>query len=77
MQNDANLCSKSIVLSQIQEVEEYPVVFLSKKFLKVQRNYSTIERELAAIIYGLKKPNHYLDEQKFKIQTDHNLSFFF
>ncbi|GFV95901.1 retrovirus-related Pol polyprotein from transposon 17.6 [Trichonephila clavipes] len=37
-----------------------------------ERNYSTVERELAAIIFGLKRLKHYLDGQKFIIETDHN-----
>ncbi|GFU06767.1 retrovirus-related Pol polyprotein from transposon 297 [Trichonephila clavipes] len=37
-----------------------------------ERNYSTVERELAAIIFGLKRLKHYLDSEKFVIETDHN-----
>ncbi|GFR23540.1 retrovirus-related Pol polyprotein from transposon 17.6 [Trichonephila clavata] len=32
----------------------------------------TVERELAAIIFGLKRLKHYLDGQRFIIETDHN-----
>ncbi|GFQ92365.1 retrovirus-related Pol polyprotein from transposon 17.6 [Trichonephila clavata] len=32
----------------------------------------TVEKELAAIIFGLKRLKHYLDGQKFVIETDHN-----
>ncbi|GFV31575.1 retrovirus-related Pol polyprotein from transposon 17.6 [Trichonephila clavipes] len=59
-------------LSQRIEGEEHPIVFLSKKFSKAERNYSTVERELVAIIFGLKRLKHYLDGQKFIIETDHN-----
>ncbi|GFV61436.1 retrovirus-related Pol polyprotein from transposon 297 [Trichonephila clavipes] len=69
LQTDA---SAGVVLSQRIEGEEHPIVFLSKKFSKAERNYSTVERELAAIIFGLKRLKHYLDGQKFIIETDHN-----
>ncbi|MCP8719654.1 MAG: reverse transcriptase domain-containing protein, partial [Asgard group archaeon] len=72
VQTDASLYGAGVVLSQIQDGEEHPILYLSKKFSSAERNYSTVERELAAIIYGLKKLNHYLDGQKFTIQTDHN-----
>ena len=43
------------------------------KFSKAESNYRTIEQELAAIIYGVKKLNYYLYGQYFILQTDHNL----
>ncbi|GFT57827.1 retrovirus-related Pol polyprotein from transposon 297 [Trichonephila clavipes] len=72
LQTDASEVGAGVVLSQRIEGEEHPIVFLSKKFSKVERNYSTVERELAAIIFGLKRLKHYLDGQKFIIETDHN-----
>ncbi|GFX37002.1 retrovirus-related Pol polyprotein from transposon 297 [Trichonephila clavipes] len=36
-----------------------------------ERNYSTVEKELAAIIFGLKRLKHYLVGKKFIIETDH------
>ncbi|GFY29319.1 retrovirus-related Pol polyprotein from transposon 297 [Trichonephila clavipes] len=72
LQTDASEVGAGVVLSQIIEGEEHPIVFLSKKFSKAERNYSTVERELAAIIFGLKRLKHYLDGQKFIIETDHN-----
>ncbi|GFW87510.1 retrovirus-related Pol polyprotein from transposon 297 [Trichonephila clavipes] len=72
LQTDASEVGAGVVLSQRIEGEEHPIVFLSKKFSKAERNYSTMERELAAIIFGLKRLKHYLDGQKFIIETDHN-----
>ncbi|GFT82015.1 retrovirus-related Pol polyprotein from transposon 297 [Trichonephila clavipes] len=63
LQTDASEAGVGVVLSQRIEGEEHPIVFLSKKFSKAERNYSTVERELAAIIFGLKRLNHYLDGQ--------------
>ncbi|GFQ71131.1 retrovirus-related Pol polyprotein from transposon 17.6 [Trichonephila clavata] len=72
LQTDASEVGAGVVLSQRIGEEEHPIVFLSKKFSKAERNYSTVERELAAIIFGLKRLKHYLDGQKFVIETDHN-----
>jgi hypothetical protein len=72
LQTDASAHGAGIVLSQRKNGEEHPILYLSKKFSRAERNYSTIERELAAIVYGLKKLNHYLDGQHFVIETDHN-----
>ncbi|GFY31184.1 retrovirus-related Pol polyprotein from transposon 297 [Trichonephila clavipes] len=72
LQTDASEVGAGVVLSQRIEGEEHPIVFLSKTFSKAERNYSTVERELAAIIFGLKRLKHYLDGQKFIIETDHN-----
>ncbi|GFW76133.1 retrovirus-related Pol polyprotein from transposon 297 [Trichonephila clavipes] len=66
LQTDASEVGAGVVLSQRIEGEEHPIVFLSKKFSKAKRNYSTVERELAAIIFGLKRLKHYLDGQKKK-----------
>ncbi|GFY23575.1 hypothetical protein TNCV_1038741 [Trichonephila clavipes] len=55
LQTDASEVGAGVVLSQRIEGEEHPIVFLSKKFSKAERNYSTVERELAAIIFGLKE----------------------
>ncbi|GFT43392.1 retrovirus-related Pol polyprotein from transposon 297 [Trichonephila clavipes] len=72
LQTDTSEVGAGVVLSQRIEGEEHPIVFLSKKFSKAERNYNTVERELAAIIFGLKRLKHYLDGQKFIIETDHN-----
>ena len=71
VQADASAVGAGIILAQNFEGEEHPILFLSKKFTRAERNYSTVERELAAIIYGVKKLCHYLDGQKFILQSDH------
>ncbi|GFX31862.1 retrovirus-related Pol polyprotein from transposon 297 [Trichonephila clavipes] len=72
LQTDASEVGAGVVLSQRIEGEEHPIVFLSKKFSKAERNYNTVKRELAATIFSLKRLKHYLDGQKFIIETDHN-----
>ncbi|GFY27833.1 retrovirus-related Pol polyprotein from transposon 297 [Trichonephila clavipes] len=57
LQTDASDIGAGVVLSQKINGEEHPILYLSKKILKAERNYSTVERELAAIIFGLKRLN--------------------
>ncbi|GFQ66183.1 transposon Tf2-11 polyprotein [Trichonephila clavata] len=72
LQTDASDIGAGVVLSQRINGVEHPILYLSKKISKAERNFFTIERELAAIIFGLKRLKHYLDGQRFIIETDHN-----
>ena len=71
VQTDSSDTGMGIVLAQKKDNEEHPVLYLSKKFSKAERNYSTIERECAAIIYAIRKLHYYLDGAKFTIISDH------
>ena len=56
-----------------------PVAFLSKSLNKIERNYEIHDKEILAIIQGLKSWRHLLEgvQFKFKIWTDHkNLEYF-
>ena len=46
--------------------------YASRSLNTAERNYSTIERELLAIIYATDKFRYYLYGKKFTIITDHN-----
>ncbi|GFV87549.1 hypothetical protein TNCV_3281871 [Trichonephila clavipes] len=72
-QCDASNLGIGVVLSQVCENEEYPIMFLRKKLSLAEQKYSTTEKECAAIIFAVQKLKCYLDgHQKFVIQTDHN-----
>ncbi|GFY76177.1 retrovirus-related Pol polyprotein from transposon 17.6 [Trichonephila inaurata madagascariensis] len=73
IQCDASNLGIGVVLSQVCENEEHPIMFLSKKLSLAEQKYSTTEKECAAIIFAVLKLKCYLDgHQKFVIQTDHN-----
>ncbi|GFX32897.1 retrovirus-related Pol polyprotein from transposon 412 [Trichonephila clavipes] len=73
IQCDASNLGIGVVLSQVCENEENPIMFLSKKLSLAEQKYSTTEKECAAIIFAVQKLKCYLDgHQKFVIQTDHN-----
>ncbi|GFY67619.1 retrovirus-related Pol polyprotein from transposon 17.6 [Trichonephila inaurata madagascariensis] len=73
IQCDASNLGIGVVLSQVRENEEHPIMFLSKKLSLAEQKYSTTEKECAAVIFAVQKLKCYLDgHQKFVIQTDHN-----
>ena len=55
---------------------ETPIAFISKTLNKVERKWSTIEKEAYAIFYSLTKWENYLRDCKFTLRTDHaNLTY--
>ncbi|GFY26098.1 retrovirus-related Pol polyprotein from transposon 297 [Trichonephila clavipes] len=73
IQCDASNLGIGVVLSQVCENEEHPVMFLSKKLSLAEQKYSTTEKESAAIIFAVQKLKCYLDgPKKIVIETDHN-----
>ena len=59
------------VLMQVHEGKPYPVSYGSKKLTAAERNYSTIEKECLAIVWGVKKFGLHLQGVLFVLQTDH------
>jgi len=50
---DASNDGAGAVLSQGEIGKDLPVAFASRSFNKAERNYSTVEKELAAIVWEL------------------------
>jgi hypothetical protein len=59
------------VLSQGEIGKDLPVAFASRSFNKAERNYSKVEKELAAIMWRIKHFRPYLYGRKFKVVSDH------
>jgi len=53
------------ILLQEEADVRHPVAFASKKLLPHECNYSTIEREALAIVWGIRKFKNYLYGQHF------------
>ena len=49
----------------------FPVCYASKKLSSAECNYSTIEKECLAIVWGFKRFHLYLYGVSFVLQTDH------
>ena len=56
---------------QEHDAKLFPVCYGSKKLSSAERNYSTLEKECLAIVWGLKRFNLYLYGVPFVLQTDH------
>ena len=50
---------------------ERPVGFASRTLNKAKQNYSHLDKEALAIIFGVKKYHQYLFGRQFEIKTDH------
>ena len=60
LQTDTSQVGVRAVLSQIQDCTEHPIMFISRKLLKHERNYATVEKEGLAIKWALQKLQYYL-----------------
>ena len=68
---DASSVGAGSVLMQEQKGEKRAIAYASSTFNKTERNYSTIERELCALRWGVKVFSQFLRGTRFSIFTDH------
>ena len=68
---DASNFALGAVLSQGDYPNDLPISYASRSLNVHEINYSTIEKELLAIVWSVKKFREYLHGRKFRIITDH------
>lgn len=68
---DASTTALGAVLSQGEIGKDLPVAYGSRTLNSAERNYSTIERELLAIVWATHTFRPYLLGRKFTVVTDH------
>ena len=64
----------AVLLQESEQKIDHPISYLSQKFDSHQRNYSTCEKEILALILALRYFDFYLSAARFPIEvlTDHN-----
>ncbi|CAH2089856.1 unnamed protein product [Euphydryas editha] len=68
---DASNYAVGAILSQGEIGKDKPIAYASRTLNKAEGNYSTTEKELLAILFGVKTFRPYLYGYQFKIVTDH------
>lgn len=68
---DASNYGIGAVLSQVQEGKEVVIAYASRHLNSAEVKYSTIEKEALALIFGIKRYRHYLQDEPFVIVSDH------
>jgi len=62
------------VLSHQLGPDEQPIAFASRSLAPAEKNYSQIDKETLAIVFGVKHFHQYLFGRKFVIKSDHKPS---
>ena len=71
LRTDASNNGIGAVMIQRHDEKLFPVCYASKKLSSAEHNYSTIEKECLAIVWGIKRFHLYLYGVPFVLQTDH------
>ena len=76
LHTDASDYGIGAYLFQVISQKEIPIAFMSKTLTTPEVRWSTIEKELYAIVYSLHKLEYLLRDRKFTLRTDHkNLTY--
>ncbi|XP_077940886.1 uncharacterized protein LOC144385036 isoform X1 [Gasterosteus aculeatus] len=71
VQADASEVGLGAVLAQTREGEEHPILYISRKLLPREKNYSTVEKECLAVTWALESLRFYLLGRQFTVVSDH------
>ena len=68
---DASDMAIGAVRGQRKDKHFQPIYYVSRTLFETQQNYTTIEKELLAVIFAFKKFRSYLILSKVIVYTDH------
>ena len=71
LRTDASNEGVGAILMQEHDGKLHPVSYASKKLSGAEKNYSTIEKECLAIVWGVRRFELYIQGVPFVLQTDH------
>jgi len=71
LRTDASLTGVGAVLLQYFDGEPHPVAYSSRKLSDSEVKYSTVERDLLAVVFGVEKFKFYLLGKAFILEVDH------
>lgn len=61
----------AVLAHHMLDGSEQPIGYASRSLSKAERNYSQIEREALALVFGVKKFHSYVFGHHFELVTDH------
>ncbi len=74
LQTDASNHGLGAVLLQQDDMQQWrPISYISRSLTKSERNYSTTEKELLAIVWAFQKWHPYLHGTTITVKTDHQM----
>ena len=77
--NTSDYATEGVLSMECEDRKWRPVAFLSKSLNEMERNYEIHNKEMLAVIKGLKNWKHLLEgaKYKFEVWTNHkNLEYF-
>ncbi|XP_075768775.1 uncharacterized protein LOC142821515 isoform X2 [Pelodiscus sinensis] len=71
LQTDASEVGLGAVLTQEEEGQEHPILYLSRKLFPREKGYATIEKEALALKWAVDSLRYFLLGDEFTVVTDH------
>jgi hypothetical protein len=71
LSTDASDYAISAILSQLHDNKGRPISFANRMLNAAERNYSTTQKELLAVVFGTRIHRCFLYDRKFKVVTNH------